>query len=131
MDEGTRSRQQMQAEGPNNEIRNLKVTDGGNLKVAIVEGGGGTPDKTEVTIYSNIVTAGTQATSIPVNKTVTNIMVANYSETAELTINDGATDFKVGPNLAVEMPINKQVTNLTITSSVADTKVQLVVKGVN
>lgn len=40
MDEGTRSRQQVQAEGPNQEIRNLKVTDLGNLKVAIEEGGG-------------------------------------------------------------------------------------------
>lgn len=130
MDEGTRSVQQMQAEGPNQEIRNLKVTDLGNLKVAIEEGGGGTPAQEETTLISNLLTIGTDATSIPVNRTVTNIMVANYSETADLTINDGTNDFKVGPNLALEMPINKQVTNLSITASVADTKVQLVVKGV-
>lgn len=130
MDEGTRSVQQMQAEGPNQEIRNLKVTDLGNLKVAIEEGGGGTSAQEETTLISNLLTIGTDATSIPVNKTVTNIMVANYSEIADLTINDGTNDFKVGPNLALEMPINKQVTNLSITASAADTKVQLVVKGV-
>lgn len=130
MDEGTRSVQQMQAEGPNQEIRNLKVTDLGNLKVAIEEGGGSSPTKNETTLISNLLTIGTDATSIPVNKEVTNIMVANYSETADLTINDGTNDFKVGPNLALEMPINKQVTNLSITASAADTKVQLVVKGV-
>lgn len=129
MDEGTRSVQQMQAEGPNQEIRNLKVTSSGNLKVAIEEGGGGSPAK-ETTLLSNLLTVGTDATSIPVNKEVTNIMVANYSETADITINDGTNDFKVGPNLAVEMPINKQVTNLSITASAADTKAQLVVKGV-
>lgn len=128
MDEGTRSVQQMQAEGPNQEIRNLKVTEGGNLKVAILEGGY-TPVK-ETTLLSNLLTVGTDATSISVNKEVTNIMVANYSEAADLTINDGTNDFKVGPNLALEMPINKQVTNLSITASAADTKVQLVVKGV-
>lgn len=130
MDEGTRSRQQVQAEGPNQEIRNLKVTDLGNLKVAIEEVGGSTPARNETTLISNLLNIGTTATSVAVNKEVTNIMVANYSETAELTINDGATDFKVGPNLAIEMPINKQVTNLSITSTTADTKVQLVVKGV-
>lgn len=130
MDEGTRSRQQVQAEGPNQEIRNLKVTDLGNLEVAIEEGGGSSPTKNETTLIANLLTIGTDATSIPVNKTVTNIMVANYSETADLTINDGTNDFKVGPNLALEMPINKQVTNLSITASAADTKVQLVVKGV-
>lgn len=54
----------MQAEGPNQEIRNLKVTDAGNLKVAIEEGGGGTPAKEETTLISNLLTIGTDAVDL-------------------------------------------------------------------
>ena len=111
-------------------IRNLKTTASGALEVAVVEGGGDTPAQEETTLISDILTIGTTATSVTVNKTVTSIMIANYSETADITVNDGTTDFKIGSNIATELPINKLITNLSITSTAADTKIQLVVKGV-
>lgn len=110
------------------ELRNLKTNEKGALKVFMEDGM--PQDKTEKTLISNILTIGTDSTIISIAKQVTNIMIANYSDTSDITVNDGEMDYKVGSNLAMELPINKQVTELSITSSIADTKVQLVVKGV-
>ena len=61
---------------------------------------------------------------------VTSIMIANYSETADINVNTGSSNLQVGANLALELPVNIEVENLTITSTEANTKIQLVVKGV-
>ena len=118
----------------NGEMKNLKLNDNGAVKVSIEEGENGintTSNKDrEITLNASILNIGTEATSIVVNKKVTSIMVANYSETADITLNAGGTDLQVGANLALELPVNLQVENLSITSTEADTKIQLVVKGV-
>ena len=118
----------------NGEMKNLKLNDNGAVKVSIEEGENGinttsNKDK-EITLNASILNIGTEATSIVVNKKVTSIMVANYSETADITLNAGGTDLQVGANLALELPVNLQVENLSITSTEANTKIQLVVKGV-
>lgn len=115
----------------NGEMKNIKTNDEGILKVIMGEGSSveTTSDK-EVTLNASILTVGTVATSIAINKKVTSIMVANYSDIADITVNAGGKDLQVGANLALELPVNLQVENLSITSSADDTKIQLVVKGV-
>lgn len=111
------------------ELRNVKTNEDGALKVFMEEGT--YQDKIENTLICNILSVGTEATSIPVGKKITGIMIANYSETADVTINDGFTDYIVGAGVALELPINEQVENILVTAGAADTKIQLVVKGVN
>lgn len=116
------------------EMKNLKLNDNGAVKVSLEAGSEGietTSSKDrEITLNSSVLTIGTEETSIVVNKKVTSIMVANYSETADITLNAGDADLQIGANLALELPVNLQVENLTIVSTEADTKIQLVVKGV-
>lgn len=116
------------------EMKNLKLDDNGAVKVVLEAGAEGietTSSKDrEITLNASILNIGTEATTIVVNKKVTSIMVANYSETADVTLNAGGTDLQIGANLALELPVNLQVENLSITSTEADTKIQLVVKGV-
>lgn len=140
----------LKAINENGELKNLVTNDEGILKVEVVgQGESGEDNNTtiintednpvpvkevgeekEYTVKSDIMTVGTTATTVEVNQDVTSIMVANYSDEADVTINTGVADLKVGANLAIELPINANVTNLSITSTVDDTKIQLVVKGV-
>lgn len=108
------------------EMKNLKVDENGNLKVKIVSEEGGQTEEKEVTLLSELLTVGTTATTKAINKKVTGIMIANYSEIASVTIDT----FVIGSNLALELPINEQITNLSITATEDSTKIQLVVKGV-
>lgn len=110
-------------------VENLNLDENGTVKVAIDGFVEQTSDR-EVVLNSSVLTIGTEATTIDLNKKVTNIMVANYSETADVTINTGNSNLQVGASLALELPINLEITTLSITSTEADTKIQLVVKGV-
>jgi len=116
----------------NGEIKNIKVNEEGEMKVAmdgeIVETS--SIQDREVVLNSSVLTIGTETTTINVGKKVTSIMIANYSETSDITVNTGSSNLQVGANLALELPVNIEVENLTITSTEADTKIQLVVKGV-
>lgn len=118
----------------NGEMKNVRVNNDGALKVALesTEDGIKTTSNQdrEITLVASVLSVGTGAQSIVVNKKVTSIMVANYSETADITLNTGEKDLQIGANLALELPVNLQVENLTLTSTEADTKIQLVVKGV-
>ena len=119
----------------NDELVNVKATKDGKLLVNIGESsgegtGGGTTQEVETTLNASIQTVGITATTIAINKKVTSIDIANYSETANLTITIGSLSAVIGENLAVNIPVNKDVTNISITSTEADTKVQLIVKGV-
>lgn len=118
----------------NGEMKNVKLSENGAMKVELEASKGGletTSSKDrEITLIANVLSIGTEEQSIVVNKKVTSIMVANYSETADITLNAGGTDLQIGANLALELPVNLQVENLTIVSTEADTKIQLVVKGV-
>ena len=84
----------------------------------------------ETTLNSSIQTIGTTATTISINKKVTEINIANYSEEADVTLAIGETSFVIGSNIATTLKINKQVTNISLTSTEADTKVQIIVSGV-
>ncbi len=118
----------------NGEMKNVRLNDDGALKVALesTEDGIKTTSNQdrEITLVASVLSVGTDAQPIVVNKKVTSIMVANYSETADITLNAGGKDLQIGANLALELPVNLQVENLTLTSTEANTKIQLVVKGV-
>lgn len=120
----------------NGEMKNVRVDENGAIMVNAgsgTTGGTGTSQPTaeqEVVLNSSIQTIGTTATTISIGKKVTNIMVANYSEEADITITAGEKNLQVGASLALELPINTNITNLSIVSTAEDTKVQLVVKGV-
>ena len=108
-------------------FRAIKTNENGNLEVVVSDGstGGG-----ETTLNASVQTVGTTATSISINKKVTTIDVANYSETADVTLTIGSTSYVIGASIATTLTINKDVTNISLVSTAADTKVQLVVKGV-
>ena len=110
-------------------VENVNVNESGALKVEVQGMVEQTSDR-EVVLNSSVLTRGAEATTIELNKKVTNIMVANYSETADITINTGTSELQVGASLALELPINLEIATLSITSTEADTKIQLVVKGV-
>lgn len=84
----------------------------------------------ETTLQAGINTAGTEATTISINKKVTELSIANYSETADITVTTGEKQYTIGSNLALDLPINKKITDMSITSSETDTKIQYVIKGV-
>ena len=108
----------------NGNLQNVYVSEDGALKVEVK--GDTSNAKTETTLLCERLTVGTTATEKTINKTVTTIMVANYSETADVIIN---SSFKIGPNLAIELPMNTNITNLSITATEDTTEIQLVVKG--
>ena len=124
----------------NGEMKNVKVNDEGKVQVDIegvlpVDIQGETVNiiqtsDREVTLLADVLTLSTSNTTIPVNKKVTNIMLANYSEEADVSVSVGSKTLEIGANLALEFPMNENITNLVLTATAADTKVQLVVKGV-
>lgn len=118
----------------NGEMKNIRVNESGAMEVVVKTGDAGIETTSsrdrEITLIASVLSIGTDAQSITVNKKVTSIMVANYSETADITLNAGGTDLQIGANLALELPVNLQVENLSIASTEANTKIQLVVKGV-
>lgn len=115
----------------NDELVNVKATKEGKLLVDMGESSGEeTPPEIETTLNASIQTVGTTATTVVVNKKVTNIDIANYSETANITVVIGDLSAVIGANIATTLVINKDVTNISLTSTEDDTKVQLIVKGV-
>ena len=110
-------------------MQNVNVSEDGAVKVTMEGAIKQTSDK-EITILSEVLTVGTTATSKIINKKVTSIMVANYSETSDVSVNTGNDTLQVGANLALELPMNIQISNLNITATEDSAKIQLVVKGV-
>lgn len=111
----------------NEEIVNVKATKDGKLLVSLEENSGG---EIETTLNASIQTVGTEATTIAINKKVTEIDIANYSETANLTITIGTLSAIIGARITTTLVINKNVSNISLASTEADTKAQLIVKGV-
>ena len=116
------------------EMKNLRTTETGALKVALEESSGGesgeTTKKVKTTLKADVLTVNTAETNVEVGKKVTKIMLANYSETAQITVNIGTdTNYTIGSNIACDLVINKQVENISITSSEDNTKIQVVVEG--
>lgn len=127
-DEGVRSQNQIQGVDKNGNLRNIKVDENGNL---MTTGGTGSiaSNGTAVTLEADIIIVGTEAVQLAINKKITKIELANYSETAKLTINTGEKIFKIGSNLAIEIIINSTVDNITITSTEENTEVQYLIEG--
>lgn len=115
----------------NGDLKNVIVNDDGTLPVKLDESVvvTQTSDK-EVTLNASILTLSTEAQTIALGKKVTMIMIANYSETADVSIAVGENTYQVGANLALELPMNVVIDNLILSSTEDDTKIQLVVKGV-
>ena len=134
------------------ELKDVQVTDEGEIMVKIAGGGGGqtaqeveivntsenpvpvnitNTEEIETTLNASVQTVGTTASTIAINKKVTTIDVANYSETADVTITIGNLAAVIGCGIATTLTINANVTNISLESTEADTKVQIVVKGVN
>lgn len=152
------------------ELKNVQVTDDGEIMVKMAGGGGQTTQEVEIvntsenavpvniqneniqvgntsqnpipvnitntqeietTLNASVQTVGTTASTIAINKKVTTIDVANYSETADVTITIGTLAAVIGCGIATTLTINADVTSISLQSTEADTKVQIVVKGVN
>lgn len=133
----------------NGNLRNVKVTEDGKVMVDASGGSssvstiiGNTTENpvpisgnvginnTETTLYAGVMTVGTQAQTIGVSKKVTQISIANYSESADVTVEVDSKSYVIGSNIATDLPIEKVVGTIGLSSTEANTKVQYVVKGV-
>lgn len=113
----------------NDEIVNVKATNKGAIKVSLEdENTQTTEERLETTLLANVQTINNESTVINVNKEVTEIDIANYSDEANLTLQVNNKNFIIGSNLTVEFPINQIVNSFSL-SSTAETKVQYVIKG--
>lgn len=113
----------------NGEMRNVILNEDGSLPVKMEGTIEQTSDK-EITLNASIQTLSTTATTITINKKVTMIMIANYSETSDVSIVVDDTTYQVGANLAVELPMNSNINNIVLIATEDNTKIQIVVKGV-
>lgn len=127
-DEGIRAQNQMRGITDKGELRNLRTDEKGRMLVTISEGKVENVSK-ETVLTSASTTIGTEDTTTAINGNATTMLVANYSETADITIGLDDEEVIVGASVALEIPINKQVNNLSIRSSEADTKVYYLLKG--
>lgn len=112
----------------NGEFKDVMVTDDGAIMVQM-QADGETQEKEETTLYAGVMTVGETETTIGVNKKVTQISIANYSEEANVTVSVDDANYVIGSNIATDLPINKNVGTVGISATEADTKVQYVIKG--
>lgn len=118
----------------NGNLKGVKVSENGEIYVIMEGGSGGEEQKVitesnETTLYANVMTVGTEAQTIGVSKKVTEISIANYSETANITVAVDETNYVIAPNVALDLPINKSVGIVGLSATEADTKIQYVIKG--
>lgn len=118
----------------NGNLKGVKVSENGEIYVIMEGGSGGEEQKVitesnETTLYADVMTVGTEAQTIGVSKKVTEISIANYSETANVTVAVDETNYVIAPNVALDLPINKIVGVVGLSATEADTKVQYVIKG--
>lgn len=124
------------------ELKGVKVTENGELLIKINGENKATIDNTsenpvpvainniETTLYAGTMTLNTTEQTIGVNKNVTELSIANYSETANVIVSvDETTNFTIAPNLALDIPINKNVAIIGLSATESDTKIQYVIKG--
>lgn len=113
----------------NGELKNIILNDDGTLPVKVDGEITQTSDK-EITLNASILTLSTEELSITIGKKVTMIMIANYSETSDVSIAIGDNLYQVGASLALELPMNIAINNLILNATEESTKIQLVIKGV-
>ena len=123
-DEGVRSAHQVQAEGPNHEIRNFKVNEKGELLVKSSDSSTATEGKA-TTLSALNQTFSATPTTVSLNAEVYTISIANLSSTEADTITvtnaaEGIT-LLVPASLAVAFPINKTLDSISIIGTGATT----------
>lgn len=111
------------------EMKNLFLNEDGSIPVKIEGEVQQTSDK-EITLNASVQTLSTDETVISVGKKVTMIMIANYSETSDVSIIVGENTYQVGANLALELPMNIEINSISLIATEANTKIQLVIKGI-
>ena len=137
----------------NGELKDVKVSDNGELLTKVVGAQSSTIENTEdnpipvkiieensvkvvqtsdqeVVLNASIMVLSEEAQEIALNKKVTVISIANYSETADVTMVIGEKTYQIGANLAIDFPINSVVESISLNSSTSDTKIQLLIRGV-
>lgn len=116
------------------DLSSLPTGELGGVLIEIADGEKIDVNKTTTTLSANVVTVGTVESTVEVTGKVSQIGIANFSETATITVKvTGAgyeKSFVIGSRLAVDLPINKELTQVAITSTEEETKVQYVIKGV-
>jgi hypothetical protein len=117
-DEGRKSLGQIQGEGPNGEIKNVKVDDEGRIMTANASN-----SSSESILYSNYLDI-TDEQTIEIPGTPQEIEIANYDEENAITING----IVVAPGIAITIPASNMSTPLTITGTA---KIYILVKGEN
>lgn len=118
----------------NGKLKGVKVSQNGEVFVKI---GGSSEDEgakvitesKETTLYAGVLNIGLEGQTIGVAKKITEISIANYSETANVTISADETNYVIAPNVALDLPINKIVSIVGLSATEADTQVQYVIKG--
>ena len=121
----------------NGNLRGARITEDGELLVKMSGGSGSDSgskqtvitESKETTLYAGIMTVATTEQTIGVAKKITEISIANYSETANVTVSVDEEDYVIAPNLALDLPINKTVSIVGLSATEADTQVQYVIKG--
>lgn len=112
-------------------LRNVKVTEEGEI---LVKSAGSDSIKSgnekETTLYASVSTIGVSEITIGVNEKVSEISVANYSETANVSVSIDEKNYVIAPGLALDLPINKSVGIVGLSATEEDTKVQYVIKGI-
>ena len=122
----------------NGVLRGAKISENGEVYVTMQGGdGSGSSDgqsiiteSNETTLYAGILTLDTTEQTIGVTKKVTEICIANCSETGNVTISIDENNYTIAPNLAVDLPLNKTVGIVGLSATESDTVVQFVIKGV-
>lgn len=108
----------------NGELKNVILNEDGSLAIGMSSGG------SEKVLNASIVVLSTEEHMITLNKNITEISIANYSDAADITMTIGSKIYQIGAGLAIDLPINEVVESISLVSTVADTKTQLVIKGV-
>lgn len=119
-------------------VKNVLLNEDGSIPVKVVDESGGeqkpteiiqTSDK-EIVLNASILTVSTESQTIAINKKVTTLYIANYSESGDIAISIGEKIYQIGSNLTVDFPINANIDNISLSSTEPNTKVQLIIKGV-
>ena len=118
----------------NGKLKGVKVSENGEVYVIIGGGSRGEKQKViteskETTLYAAVLTLNTEEQTIGLANKVTEISIANYSETANVLLSVDEANYVIAPNIAVDLPINKSVGIVGLSATEADTKVQYVIKG--
>lgn len=140
-DDGVRNHNQIQGVDTEGNLKNIKVNENGEMMTSgstSIAGVNPTEDgklpvdigeRVITTLMCDIATVEIEATSVEINKKVTKIELANYSDTAKVTVNVGSKSMVIGSNLVVELLFNEDITTMELSSTEEGVEVQYLVEG--